>query len=267
MEGSPPVKRQLIKVKPKLISASKLNFSLPIASHTPSNHYEFALVTQGHGKMITESEMHDFCKGDLFVINKDTKRGIFFEEDGEIMSLIVCIKSEKPIVDKDVSILKSANFFDSLKSLFEVTLNESTIHSFATKHLTENLLRAILICYLRLIVPSDSFSNKSHLFLTAKEYIDNNFLNLESIDSVCKAVGVNKFFLTHLFKENLGVPPIKYVIDKRMELAKYLLDQTNKTISVIAKDCGYFDVAYFCRIFKKTVGISPLKYRRIDKQS
>lgn len=58
------------------------------------------------------------------------------------------------------------------------------------------------------------------------------------------------------------MPPIKYLIYKRMEHAKQLLISDNgMSINEIAEECGYSDTAYFCRVFKKTVDITPLQYK------
>jgi len=263
--NSSPIKRQICKIKPKLFSAQKIIHSLPITMHTALPCYELCYVIKGNGKIITENEMYEFNNSDLILVNKNIQRGLFFEGDGEIISLAVTFKSEIQISLSEVSIFPSDKYSNTFESLFSITLNESKNRNYISKYLNENLLRSILICLIRLSMPNDAYSAKNKTFMTAKKYFDEHFLTLENIDSVCNELKINKFFLTHLFKENLGEPPIKYLIEKRMTFAKKLLDETNKSIGEVAKDCGYVDVAYFCRIFKKFEGITPLKYRRSEK--
>ena len=62
----------------------------------------------------------------------------------------------------------------------------------------------------------------------------------------------------------LGIPPLKYLIKKRISLAKKLLAETDEPIGDVAKACGYVDVAYFCRVFKNVEGVTPLAYRRLN---
>ena len=98
--------------------------------------------------------------------------------------------------------------------------------------------------------------------LALTDYIDKNYTKIVSIESVCEHLNINKFYLTHIFKEQIDMPPIKYLIYKRMEHAKQLLISDNgMSINEIAEECGYSDTAYFCRVFKKTVDITPLQYK------
>ena len=94
-----------------------------------------------------------------------------------------------------------------------------------------------------------------------------NYLAITNIEDACKILKINKFYLTHIFKEQLGMPPIKYLLTKRMEKAKHLLSSTNSPISEIALKCGYTDTAYFCRVFKKAESITPLQYRNQVKNN
>jgi len=267
MDGHPAlIRKQITKMKPKLFSAQRITTSLPISLHNPCPHYEFAYVVRGSGKLITENSMYDFAENDLFIVDKNTKRGLFFDADGEIFSICIAFKTEKTIVENEITTLPGDRYFTSLKLLFEAAITESTCRGFVAKYLMENLLKCILLGVFRSSVPEATFSNKNRVFLTAKNYFDEHYLHLENIDTVCKNLKVNKFFITHMFKENLGMPPVKYLIEKRMTLAKKFLKETTLSISAVAAECGYSDVAYFCRIFKKTVGVTPLKFRRERRQ-
>lgn len=258
-------KKEFLKLKPRLFVAQRITTSVPLASHTPFPCNEFTLFTKGNGKLITEQGMSNFNEGDFFIGTKGLKRGIFFEHGGEMLTVAISFKEAmQPLID-ETYFFSTGKYFETFRSLMELIIHETQNRFALSKYLFENLLKSLLICIIRATGPQELSENKSSAFIGAKEYFDNNYLNLDNIDSVCKNLGINKFYLTHLFKENLGKPPIKYLIDKRMELAKKLLDETNKSISMIAKDCGYSDVAYFCRIFKKTVGTTPLKYRRLEK--
>lgn len=93
------------------------------------------------------------------------------------------------------------------------------------------------------------FKNKA--FFEAKDYIDKNYTKIVSIESVCEHLNINKFYLTHIFKEQIDMPPIKYLIYKRMEHAKQLLISDNgMSINEIAEECGYSDTAYFVEYSK-----------------
>ena len=68
------------------------------------------------------------------------------------------------------------------------------------------------------------------------------------------------------FKKHTGVSPGEYIIAQRISVACRLLAQTDMSVSAIAADIGYGDQYYFSRIFKKKMGMAPLKYRKqMDK--
>ena len=110
------------------------------------------------------------------------------------------------------------------------------------------------------------FENKK-TYVEVKEFLDRNFTTIDTIDNVCRSLYINKFYLTHLFKDTLGIPPLKYLIQKRVSLAKKLLASTDNSISDIAKACGYVDIAYFCRVFKKVENMTPLDYRNAVRRN
>ena len=64
------------------------------------------------------------------------------------------------------------------------------------------------------------------------------------------------------FKKQMGMSPTKYIIKLRTDNAKELLRSTNLTIREIGAICGYDDVNFFRKTFKKEVGISPSEYRK-----
>ena len=52
------------------------------------------------------------------------------------------------------------------------------------------------------------------------------------------------------------------VIDARMALARQLLEQTNDSVSEVARKCGYEDTAYFMKLIKRRVSVTALTYRK-----
>ncbi len=72
-------------------------------------------------------------------------------------------------------------------------------------------------------------------------------------------------YFSKLFKKTVGMSFRDYICSKRITLAKrLLLDEPNAKIAFVAYQCGYHDVSYFSRIFKKKTGISPGVFRQIN---
>jgi AraC-like DNA-binding protein len=62
-------------------------------------------------------------------------------------------------------------------------------------------------------------------------------------------------------KEHFQQNTRQYIISRRLTYAQHLLQNTDKTISIIAKETGFYDIAHFSRVFKKAFGMSPKDYR------
>jgi transcriptional regulator GlxA family with amidase domain len=75
-------------------------------------------------------------------------------------------------------------------------------------------------------------------------------------------VNVSEDYLTRVFKKELNISPWDYLIRFRINQSKQLLINTADSISQIAEKTGFSDQAYFCRVFHKLIGMSPLIYRK-----
>lgn len=88
-----------------------------------------------------------------------------------------------------------------------------------------------------------------------------------SLDQIAVSFKVNKTYLGRKFKEQLSITVVAFIQLLRMRRACFLLNCTDNKILQIAKDVGYEDAAYFSRIFKKYLGISPELYRNEQRYS
>ncbi|WP_446897963.1 response regulator transcription factor [Clostridium sp. LBM24168] len=103
---------------------------------------------------------------------------------------------------------------------------------------------------------------KSELVKNICKDIINNLENGVTLQQVADMHFVNKTYLSHLFKQEVGVSYVNFVTFVKMERAKILLKKTNKKIYEIAVILGYDDSEYFSKIFKNTVGVAPTEYRQ-----
>jgi AraC-like DNA-binding protein len=94
-----------------------------------------------------------------------------------------------------------------------------------------------------------------------KEYIDKNFLNPASLESLTRDFGLNEFKLKSGFKKMFDTSPIKYLQGKRLMFALSLLRDTNKSIKEISHEIGYSHAANFTNAFVKKFGQAPEKFR------
>lgn len=95
----------------------------------------------------------------------------------------------------------------------------------------------------------------------AMEYAEHYYENDITISQMGALCGMNAKYLGRLFKTQTGMGFPEYVNKLRMRRAEVLLSE-KKSIIEIALACGYSEISYFNRIFRKTYGCSPREYRK-----
>ena len=88
-----------------------------------------------------------------------------------------------------------------------------------------------------------------------------------SLSELAERYGISISYLSSLVKEELHLSFSEYITAKRIQKAKELLEDETLSIEQIAEQTGYNDYFYFTKVFKKTLGISPSKYRKNYKKS
>ena len=80
-----------------------------------------------------------------------------------------------------------------------------------------------------------------------------------SLEEFAEQCNVSKFHFCRIFKMVMGTSAINYLNEYRLNIANSLLINTNKQVQEIASLCGFNDVGYFCKLFKKRFNKSPKK--------
>jgi len=99
-----------------------------------------------------------------------------------------------------------------------------------------------------------------------REFIRTNYKKKIKLVDISKAIYLSPYYLSHIFKRETGVTLMEYLAKVRIEEAKYLLENTPLNTTRIAFQVGYSDQSYFCKVFKKSEGISPSDYRKRMKR-
>lgn len=97
----------------------------------------------------------------------------------------------------------------------------------------------------------------------AKNILDNGL----SLTSIADHFGMAPQYISGFFKKHNNVNLTEYILVKRMDEAKRLLRESNMTIMQIAQSIGYANDIGFIRVFKKQEGITPGKYREMDRKA
>lgn len=103
--------------------------------------------------------------------------------------------------------------------------------------------------------------------LQAQRVMENRYPETLVIDKIAGEVGISPRHFKRRFKQAVGETPLSYLQRVRVEAAKKKLERSNAPVSEITWQIGYADSSSFCRLFKKTTGLSPREYReRFSRQ-
>jgi AraC-like DNA-binding protein len=128
--------------------------------------------------------------------------------------------------------------------------------------LTESLLHSCL-CLLK--TPGKVYSRKAvRTYESICLYIQENFQADLTRESIARHFGLAANHVSRLFRREGQTRFHDYLNAVRMNRAKFMLRNYKMTLKEVAADCGYSDVAYFCRIFKKSNNGTPTEYRSLE---
>ena len=93
-------------------------------------------------------------------------------------------------------------------------------------------------------------------------YIKRNHAHKLTLEDVCRRFGFSRSYVSHRFKQRVGLGFREYLVRLRLEDAEALLKYSNLTVTEIALSVGFGDSAYFSNVFKANRGMSPSAYRK-----
>ena len=169
---------------------------------------------------------------------------------------LVCNENTEFIKNKLTEYAKDYNMdpemlFDKLEQMG--TVDREYIES------TVNLIKTCAsYLYLSRIIKKSSYVLSNQL----KEYIDNHYTEDMSVKNLCDKMYISKTKLYRLSMKAFGMGSSEYVMQKRIDAAKTMLETSDKNIYKIAEEVGFDDTNYFTRIFKKIVGMTPSQYKK-----
>jgi transcriptional regulator of acetoin/glycerol metabolism/AraC-like DNA-binding protein len=94
------------------------------------------------------------------------------------------------------------------------------------------------------------------------EYIDSHLCEDVALESLAAHAGLSTYHFARAFKQSVGMPPHRYLLQQRVKRAAELLKQTEQPLTAIAESLGFADQSHFSRSFRWLVGLAPSEFRR-----
>src|SRR5262249_27120158 len=93
------------------------------------------------------------------------------------------------------------------------------------------------------------------------EYIEANLDREVALNALAETAGMSPHYFSELFKQSVHFSPYQYVLRRRIEHARKLLNDPGVTVLEAAVRCGFSDQSQFTKIFRRVMGVTPTGYR------
>lgn len=233
------------------------NDNPPIVAYS----FTAGIVKSGHGSLIIDNRTYEIKKGDLFFTfpsklycfeSTDKLEFYFISFTGTRASSL----TNRAYVNVDRAVIYSQ---DDLLPLWE------TAHQNANQKNIDLIAEGILLyTFARVSTTIEEKHIAKHstdIIIQIKKYIEENIDDPTlSLKTVAKRFLYNDKYISEKFRRTVRIGFSDYIKKLRLERAIHLIDNGVKSVSEIARLCGYTDPLYFSKVFKGDIGQSPKKY-------
>ena len=222
------------------------------------NNASLYYISEGKLKFETESNSFTAQSGDIIFLKKSDIATIKNEENTYSNLYYIAFNYDENSDLCISTIMKNSQHELYFKEILDAHRSMAPLSSLKISHLFQKLLYSLITDNLH----SDRDYQLTSRIQAAAEYININYYKNISIDSLCKITGYSPAHLRRLFIKTYGTSPQNYILDKRIDMAKELLnDIPEKTVDEIADLLGMSSTSYFCKLFRTKTGLSPTQYR------
>ena len=241
---------------------------------------EIVYVERGEAEQIVDDNVYKVKKGDVVFINYGSEHSFVGSDDYCYYN--VCFNPEimgKVVDNTNALALLSLTAFNELRKEsncgkisfstqerkdVEFILNKMQTEMVEKKEgygrVLENYLSILFSYMLRRSLLTEIFSEED-VWQNLVGYISSNPDGELTLDALAKRCFYNPSYFSRVFKQKFGLSVTEYVRERRMEKAKSLLQNTNKTVAVIMEEVGYSDRGAFYHAFAKIFGLTPAQMR------
>ena len=248
---------------------------------------ELVYIIEGFGKRIIGDKMNSFKAGDMVFVGSNVPHvwlsdPVFYEEISSLKSQVIVTYFNPEIFQHFCSTLKEFDEINAViyKASKGIQILGKTQDSIAKKLLAlssgtgfEKVSKLLQIMHLISISTDIKFINDSNVIesdplysdrlINVMQYAQDHLNRPISLKEVAKISCMTEQSFCRLFKKRTQKTFFQYLTDLRIERAKQLLRESDKSISDIAHLCGFSSSSHFCKVFKEYTQESPLQYRSI----
>jgi len=233
------------------------------------NHMELFFIVGGKGQFLIEDQLHPVNVNNLVIINPEV---VHTEVSFNAQPLEYIVLGIEGIVlagsdnaDGRFNILdryESAEISGCLRNILREMEQKHTGYEDVCQAYMEILIIRLMRSTSLAVLSEPRTISANRQCAAVRRYIDLHFKEALTLEQLAEESHMNKFYLSHAFKREYGISPINYMITRRIEESKYLLAETDLSMSQIAQLLGFSSLSYFSQVFRRTQSMTPMEYRQ-----
>lgn len=233
---------------------------------------ELFFITGGHGVFQVQKTQFPVAINDLVVINASVPHSEASQQLNPMEYVVLGVEGLEAFADIDGYTLmhlhaEQVSISACLQLMIQECRGEQAGYDLTCQHLLEIILLQLLRREDFALSDAPSGPKSSKECGQVRQYIDNHFKENITLDQLAAMVHINKYYLSHAFRKEFNTSPINYLIERRIEESRFLLGETDHSLSQIAQILGFSSLSYFSQCFRKAEGISPMEYRKRCRQN
>ena len=209
-------------------------------------------VVSGKGSFVREGQIHEIGAGQIFVIPPYVDTSYQADENDPWEYIWIGFDSESvagTVFTEHVMTVAGAG------KIFRDMIRCSEMDNGRSPFLCAKILELISLIL-------DGTDNPPDHIDKALNYIQADYANGITVSTVAERLNLDRTYFSVLFKKRLGISPIKYLSDLRLEKAAELIVKHGMSPTTAALSVGYADYCHFSRAFRKNFGKSPKEYAK-----
>ena len=233
-------------------------------SHTCA---EMFFIAGGHGDFLIREERFPVASGDMVIVNAGVPHTETSQHGSPMEYVVLGVEALETATGEDGYTLLHLFAEDTVSACLRALTKETREPRAGCDEICRRLLEIILLCLRRrddftLSSAAPAVPGISRECYLVRQYIDSHFKENISLDRLAELAHVNKYYLAHAFRREFDTSPISYLISRRIRESRFLLSETDHTLSQIAQILGFSSLSYFAQSFRRVEGMSPREYRR-----
>lgn len=221
----------------------------------------------GKGLLTTDNANYDVHAGDCLLLPKNLKHS--YKANIQSPWTIYWAHFDGTLIDEYLQLLNVSeenlryrvNNIVDYENLFRTLLSMRHLSYQPNAFINASCIVQRLLVELSVQYPKRGRNKTLSDFEQIDFYFQENIARTLTLDDMAMAFGLSKFYFAKKFQKIIGVSPVRYFSEKKVQYACKLLDSGDQSIKGIAKRLGYEDAYYFSRLFKNIMGLSPQQYR------